>query len=105
MPTLVVNVVGAFALGLLLEALAGRGPESGAARLLRLGLGTGFLGGFTTFSALAVEVERGFADGAPGLAAVYGLGSLALGLAACAAGVLVAAGRRRRPVEPVAGEG
>ena len=44
--TLVENVVGAFLLGLLLEALARSGPDVGRRRLARLGLGTGLLGAF-----------------------------------------------------------
>lgn len=56
-PLLVVNLVGAFCLGLLLEALerqVARGDEGRRHRRLRLGVGTGFLGGFTSYSALAV---------------------------------------------------
>ena len=45
-----VNVLGAFALGL----LVGRIPEG--TENLRVVLGTGFLGGFTSFSAIAVTV-------------------------------------------------
>ena len=49
--TLVVNVTGAFALGLLVAALWPRVPG-----WVRVGLGPGILGSFTTFSALAVSV-------------------------------------------------
>ncbi|WP_371740714.1 CrcB family protein, partial [Frigoribacterium sp. CFBP 13712] len=52
---LLINVVGAFALGLLLESLMRRGPDAGRRRDLRLFIGTGVLGGFTTYSALAVD--------------------------------------------------
>ncbi|MDN5759711.1 MAG: CrcB family protein, partial [Tomitella sp.] len=54
-----INVAGAFALGLLLEALTRLGaPDAGTAapraasslRMLRLGMGTGVLGAFTTYS-------------------------------------------------------
>lgn len=93
--TLAVNVAGAFALGLLLEALARRDPPTRRGHVLRLGGGTGFLGGFTTFSALAIQVERSVADGVPGVGVAYGLGSVVLGLAACAAGVGLAAWRHR----------
>ena len=53
--TLVVNLSGAFALGVLL----------GAAVPTRVGflLGTGFLGGYTTFSTWMVETERLGEDG------------------------------------------
>ncbi|ALU39169.1 CrcB [Kocuria flava] len=92
--TLAANLLGAFLLGLLLEALARRGAETPRRELLRLGLGTGALGGFTTFSALALETERLLAGGAPGQAVGYLVLSVTGGFAACLAGVLLA-GRRR----------
>lgn len=49
--TLIVNVVGAFVLGLLIAALWPRVPG-----WVRVGLGPGILGSFTTFSALAVSI-------------------------------------------------
>jgi len=49
-----VNLSGALALGWLLETLALRGPETKVGRAIRLGVGTGVLGGYTTYSALAV---------------------------------------------------
>ncbi|UTT63352.1 fluoride efflux transporter FluC [Microcella humidisoli] len=49
--TLLVNVVGAFVLGLLVAALWPRVPG-----WVRVGLGPGILGSFTTFSALAISV-------------------------------------------------
>src|SRR5690606_42157081 len=61
---------------------------------LRLLLATGALGGFTTYSGIAVEVWAGFAEGRWVGAAAYGLGTVLAGLAACAAGVV--AGSRRR---------
>ncbi|MCE0487856.1 fluoride efflux transporter FluC [Ornithinimicrobium sediminis] len=91
--TLVENVLGAFLLGLLLEALVRGGRETRRGTVLRLGLGTGVLGGFTTFSALAIEVERLLADGQWALAAGYAVTSLAAGLLACLVGVLVGARR------------
>lgn len=84
---LVVNVVGAFLLGLLLERLVRAGADDGVRRDLRLFAGTGVLGGFTTYSALATDTATLLADGHPGAAVGYGLGTLVLGLAAAAAGV------------------
>lgn len=83
--TFVVNAVGCFAIGLLLVALtevAGR-PHP----LARPFLGTGVLGGFTTFSTYAVEAERLVAHGALGRAAGYVVGTLVVALLAAQAGV------------------
>ena len=49
--TLLVNVLGSFVLGVLVAALWSRVPG-----WVRVGLGPGILGSFTTFSALAVSV-------------------------------------------------
>lgn len=59
---LLINIVGAFLLGLLLESLLRSGPDDGARRTLRLLLGTGFCGGFTTYSAFAVDAIGLFDD-------------------------------------------
>ncbi|WP_336296670.1 CrcB family protein [Arthrobacter antioxidans] len=82
-----INSSGAFALGLLLEALARRGPDVDRRRALRLLVGTGFLGGFTTYSALAVDsaLLLGAGRAAEGLgylalSVVVGLGATALGI-------------------------
>ena len=89
-----VNVVGAFVLGALLGGLARPGPDEGRRRALRLTLGTGFCGGFTTYSALANDTDALLRAGLVGHALAYALGTLVLGLAASALGIAVA---RRRP--------
>ncbi|MDO8121080.1 CrcB family protein [Isoptericola sp. b490] len=94
--TMTANLVGSFLLGLLLEALLRRGPETPRARLVRLALGTGTMGGFTTFSSLALEIERLLADGSTGVAVGYAAATVVLGLASCAAGVVVGARLRLR---------
>ena len=88
--TLAVNLVGAFALGVLLEGLATRGSDVGHRRAARLLVGTGFLGGFTTYSALAVEADGLLRDGRVALALVYVLTTVVVGLLASLAGVLCA---------------
>lgn len=70
--TLTVNLCGAFALGLLLEFLLRQGNNDAGSRVtLRLLFGTGFLGAFTTYSALALEVVQLHIDGRTGIAALY----------------------------------
>ena len=88
--TLAVNLVGAFALGALLEGLVTRGSDVGRRRAARLLAGTGFLGGFTTYSALAVEADGLVRDGRIGLALGYVLVTVVVGLMASLAGVLTA---------------
>lgn len=90
MATMVVNIVGAFALGVLIERLAIRGPESERGRDVRLLVGTGFLGSFTTYSSFAVDAERLLADGAGATTAAYVAATLVVGLVSCVAGVLAA---------------
>jgi len=87
--TLLVNVTGAFALGVLVTVLAGRRPRD---RLLRPLLGTGVLGGYTTFSTLSVEADVLVKDGRAGVAAAYVVATLGAGLVAVALGA--ALGRR-----------
>lgn len=93
--TLTANLLGAFLLGVLLQALLWRGEETPRGTLLRLGAGTGALGGFTTFSSLALEAERLVAGGAAGQALAYVGISLVCGFLACLAGTVLAARGRR----------
>ncbi len=86
---LTANLVGAFALGLLLEALVRRGPDHGIRRRLRLLLGTGFLGGFTTYSALATDTALLLGAGDGWVAAAYGIGTVVVGAVATFAGILL----------------
>lgn len=89
--TLVVNVLGAFLLGLLLERLSRAGAETPARQVVRLGLGTGVLGGFTTYSALALELHDLLAAADVAGALAYGVGSVCAGLVACGAGIWLGA--------------
>lgn len=83
--TLVVNIVGALLIGI----LAARIPSSADVRVF---LGTGVLGGFTTYSAFMTGTLQLWTH-APVLAGAYAAGSLGLGLAAAALGLRL--GRRR----------
>lgn len=93
--TFVVNVAGAFALGLVLESLVLAGPDAGIRRRVRLVLGTGFLGAFTTYSSFAVEIDLLARSDRVGLAAAYGVSSLAVGLLSVALGIWAAHAVRR----------
>jgi CrcB protein len=85
--TLTVNVVGSLALGLLLGLLHERYPFN---RWLRPLLGTGFCGGFTTFSTFAVEVTSRSGTGRAPLALAYVVISVGASLTAAMLGVVAA---------------
>lgn len=82
--TLLTNLAGCLLLGL----LVGRRPDDPVLRPL---LGTGVLGGFTTFSTLAVQTDRLLAD-RPLVAVGYLAATTAGGLLLAAAGLRL--GRR-----------
>lgn len=84
---LVINVAGAFLLGLLLEGLAGSGPDQGLRRDARLMVGTGFMGGFTTYGTLATGTALLVLQGSVLLGTVYAGASLLLGAFATGAGI------------------
>lgn len=94
--TLGINLVGAFLLGVLLDGLVRRGPDRGRRRRVRLALGTGFLGGFTTYSALATDSARLIDRGDAGAGMAYALGTVVLGAVATWVGIAVAAATHRR---------
>lgn len=101
--TFLVNLLGAFLLGALLEALARAGDDTGLRRLVRLGLGTGFLGAFTTYSALAVETDLLVRAHRPGLAATYATATVVGGLLLTVAGIALAAAVHRGRTTPAPG--
>ncbi|SSC67421.1 fluoride efflux transporter CrcB [Ciceribacter selenitireducens] len=82
--TLTVNVAGSFAIGVLAELIVAR---FGASAELRLLLITGFLGGFTTFSAFALDAVTLFERGASLAATTYLFLSIGASIAAAIAGI------------------
>lgn len=75
--TLTANLIGCLAIGSLLTLWTEGSPPAWWVRPL---VAVGFVGGFTTSSALAVEGVRLAETGAPGVAGLYILGSVAAGL-------------------------
>lgn len=90
-----VNLAGAFLLGIGLEGLARRGTDIGRRRVLRLMVGTGFMGSFTTYSTFAVGIGSLIRGGDILIAVTYGVGLVIVGIAAAAVGIWVAAGHHR----------
>lgn len=88
--TFVINVVGAFVLGVLLEALTRRGPDDGMRRDLRLLVGTGVLGGFTTYSSFAVDADGLLTSHLLWGSLLYSAATLLIGAAASVAGITIA---------------
>lgn len=79
--TLIVNVTGSFAMGLLIGGLVRWAPAEGG-QAARLFLATGVLGGFTTFSAFSLDVAVLWDRGAVFAAAGYVAGSVAISILA-----------------------
>jgi CrcB protein len=91
--TLIINVVGAFALGLLTAHVWPR-----ARPWVRAGLGPGLLGSFTTFSAFAVSLVSLAASGEWMPGALYLVATIVLGFGGAWAGLRL--GARSARVEP-----
>jgi CrcB protein len=81
--TLLINVVGGFLIGVLIDAVAER-------PLLRPFAITGILGGFTTFSTYTVDTEQLLAAGRLATAGAYLVGTLVGALAATWLGLALA---------------
>ena len=81
--TIVINVTGSFLLGLVVGWLGGADP-------LRLVLGTGFLGGYTTFSTASVEGIRLALSGRGWASLLHAGGMLLAGLLAAFLGLWLA---------------
>lgn len=86
--TLIVNVVGSLAMGLLAAWFAFR-ADAAIAQHARLFLTTGMLGGFTTFSAFSLDVALLWERGAVAGAVLYVAASVGLSVAALFAGLWV----------------
>ena len=84
--TLVINVSGAFAIGIVLQLAQTR---IGLNPYLRVFFATGILGGYTTFSTFAYETYLLGRDGLPMQSILYGFGSVVAAVAATVLGIAV----------------
>ncbi len=82
--TVIVNVLGSFAMGALITFLA---LKWSASQEMRAFLTTGVLGGFTTLSAFSLDFAVLYERKHPFVAAAYGLGTVGLSLIAIFAGM------------------
>lgn len=94
--TFFINLVGAFALGVVLEGLARIGDDTGWRRRARLFFGTGLCGTFTTYSAFALETSLILREGSVLLALGYTVATVVLGALAVWAGIAIAAANHKR---------
>ena len=87
MGTLAVNVLGSFAIGVIWVLFAARGLQAWLPMVM-----TGFLGGFTTFSAFSLDTLRLVEGGRYTAAGGYVFASVLLSLIACVFGLWLAKG-------------
>ena len=84
--TLIINVLGSLAMGLIAEYFA---LKAGLPQRWRLFLTTGILGGFTTFSAFSLEAALLYERGQQMGAAIYVVASVVLAIGALFAGMAI----------------
>ncbi|MGA8321720.1 MAG: fluoride efflux transporter CrcB [Xanthobacteraceae bacterium] len=84
--TLIINVLGSLAMGLIAEYFA---LKIGLPQRWRLFLTTGILGGFTTFSAFSLEAALLYERGQQMGAAIYVVASVVLAIGALFAGMAI----------------
>lgn len=84
--TFAANVVGGLLMGVLAAWLlrAGQGAEN-----MRLLLGVGLLGGFTTFSSYSLELVQMVQNGQGLMAIIYAIGSAVIAVSALLAGLML----------------
>ncbi len=93
--TFAINVAGAFALGWLLAGLSS-GPDQGMRRVVRLFVGTGILGGFTTYSSFAVDTDGLIVASNIEGSIAYAAATLLIGALASLAGIALGTAIDRR---------
>ncbi len=73
------------------KAYHAEGPDAGLIRMVRLLVGTGFIGAFTTYSSFAVEANQLTRHGSLNIALLYIVSSILGGLLVCVVGIKIAA--------------
>ena len=84
--TLIINLAGSLFLGWFLTII---GERISISETMRLAIAVGFVGAFTTFSTYLYESHHMYENGAEWRAILYLAGSIALGLIAVRAGILL----------------
>jgi fluoride exporter len=85
--TFIINVTGSVAIGFFLTLVTERYSVD---PMWRLFFATGFLGAYTTFSSYTFEAAQLARDGAYGLALLYLVGSVVVGMVGVFAGIVAA---------------
>ncbi|MBM7825552.1 CrcB protein [Arcanobacterium pluranimalium] len=83
---LTINMLGCFLLGYISQKIAHSSLKNHIKKHIRLLACTGFLGGFTTYSAIVVDSNLLLAKGQTTLALIYPIFSIVLGVASVALG-------------------
>jgi fluoride exporter len=86
--TLFINVSGSLLIGFVAELSQTR--ALGITPFVRIALATGLIGGYTTFSSYIFEAVTLSGEGRRGIALLYALGSIVLGVGAYFVGTIVA---------------
>lgn len=92
-----INLVGSFLLGCLTSYMATLGPDTGVRKVMRLFLGAGLIGGFTTYSTFMLEVVKHLENGRAFIALSYLFSCIIAGLVCAMVGIAAgeAMGQRR----------
>lgn len=95
--TMGINLSGAAFLGFVTAYMSRLGADIGTWKMTRLGLGTGLIGGYTTYSTFMLEVAKRVNGGHLGVAMSYLLGSIIFGLLCAMLGLKIGEvfGKRR----------